>query len=138
VSAALRKYQCDLEPTIKAFRDKLDAQKVSDTIYHYTDDRGLAGILGRGKLWLTYIFNLNDPSELRHAFDKAIGESAFTDFAHRVAVASVSILGERPRGAIVCASAWRRRDLSESSHSHTARTWARFPFGLDFFALCEV
>ena len=72
VTAALKKYQGDADEIIKAFRDKLDARRVSDTIYHYTDDRGLAGILGTGKLWLTDIFNLNDPSELRHGFGKAV------------------------------------------------------------------
>ena|SRR5882672_11981800 len=67
-----QEYQGDAEEIIKAFRDKLDARRVSDTIYHCTDDRGLAGILATGKLWLTDIFNLNDPSELRHGFGKAI------------------------------------------------------------------
>jgi hypothetical protein len=30
-------------------------------IYHYTNDAGLRGILESGKLWLTDIFDLNDP-----------------------------------------------------------------------------
>jgi hypothetical protein len=37
-------------------------------IYHYTNDVGLKGILKTGKLWLTDMFNLNDPSELGHTF----------------------------------------------------------------------
>lgn len=41
-------------------------------IYHYTDDAGLKGILESGKVWLTDIFNLNDPSELRHGFSRAV------------------------------------------------------------------
>jgi len=38
-------------------------------IYHYTNDIGLKGILGTGKLWLTDIFDLNDPSELKLGLD---------------------------------------------------------------------
>lgn len=41
-------------------------------IYHYTDDVGLKGILETGKIWLTDIFSLNDPSELRHGLDHGI------------------------------------------------------------------
>jgi hypothetical protein len=41
-------------------------------VYHYTDDRGLRGILESGRLWLTDVFNLNDPSELRHGFSHAV------------------------------------------------------------------
>lgn len=41
-------------------------------IYHYTNDSGLRGILETGTFWLTDIFNLNDPSELRHGFSHAI------------------------------------------------------------------
>ena len=40
--------------------------------YHYTTDVGLQGILESGKLWLTDIFALNDPSELRHGYKLAI------------------------------------------------------------------
>ena len=44
--------------------------KVDDgIIWHYTDDNGLRGILEKGTLWLTDIFSLNDPSELRHGID---------------------------------------------------------------------
>jgi hypothetical protein len=39
---------------------------------NYTNDTGLRGILESGKLWLTDIFNLNDPSELSHGFSHAI------------------------------------------------------------------
>ena len=35
-------------------------------IYHYTNDIGLRGILETGKLRLSDIFSLNDPSELKH------------------------------------------------------------------------
>jgi hypothetical protein len=44
---------------------------VPEVIYHYTDDRGLRGILEFGKIWLTDIFSLNDPSELSHSYEVA-------------------------------------------------------------------
>jgi len=42
------------------------------TIYHYTNDIGLRGILETGKLWLTDMFNLNDPSELSHSLSHIV------------------------------------------------------------------
>jgi hypothetical protein len=44
---------------------KLD-QNIPPVIYHYTNDIGLRGILETGKLWLTDVFALNDPSEIIH------------------------------------------------------------------------
>ena len=41
-------------------------------IYHYTNDVGLRGILETGKLWLTDMFNLNDPSELSHGLSHVV------------------------------------------------------------------
>jgi hypothetical protein len=46
-------------------------------IYHYTDPKGLIGILTHGQLWATDIRYLNDSSELRHAEElqrKVLGE----------------------------------------------------------------
>lgn len=40
-------------------------------LYHYTDGQGLLGILESGKIRLTDIFGLNDPSEIRHGIDRA-------------------------------------------------------------------
>src|SRR4051812_20793890 len=50
----------------------INARDPPPTIYHYTNDVGLRGILESGKLWLTDIFSLNDPSELSHGFSHAI------------------------------------------------------------------
>jgi hypothetical protein len=41
-------------------------------IYHYTDDAGLKGILESGRVWLNDLFQMNDPSELRHGVEHAI------------------------------------------------------------------
>jgi hypothetical protein len=46
--------------------------ETSGTAYHYTTEAGLYGILKSGMLWLTDIFALNDPSELRHGICLAL------------------------------------------------------------------
>ena len=69
---ALDTFGRDAEQIITSFRKKLDLQKQPPIIYHYTNDVGLRGILETGQLWLTDIFNLNDPSELNHGFTRAI------------------------------------------------------------------
>jgi len=65
IEAVLKKFDSDVEQMVK---DALDGHEAPATIYHYTNDVGLKGILESGRLWLTDIFNLNDPSELRHGF----------------------------------------------------------------------
>ena len=54
------------------FADKLTGKPVPPTSYHYTDDRGLRGILETGRLWFTDLFSLNDPSELNHGISLAL------------------------------------------------------------------
>jgi hypothetical protein len=55
-----------------AFVKALEAKPPPTMIYHYTNDAGLRGILESGKIWLTDVFSLNDPSELSHGFSQAI------------------------------------------------------------------
>jgi hypothetical protein len=50
------------------FGEELNAKPRPRIIYHYTDAKGLKGILESGALWLTDIRNLNNPSELKHGF----------------------------------------------------------------------
>jgi hypothetical protein len=50
----------------------LASQEPPPVIYHYTDDKGLRGILESGCFWLTDVFSLNDPSEMAHGFKQAI------------------------------------------------------------------
>jgi hypothetical protein len=57
---------------LKEFLDPVDASPPPPTIYHYTNDLGLRGILETGRLWLSDIFSLNDPSELRHGFSHLV------------------------------------------------------------------
>ncbi|HEY1901605.1 MAG TPA: DUF2971 domain-containing protein [Terracidiphilus sp.] len=56
------------------FVKSLTSQKAPTSIYHYTNDAGLKGILEYGTLWLSDISSLNDPSELNHGFEVAIRE----------------------------------------------------------------
>jgi hypothetical protein len=56
---------------VTSFVTELEALPIPPRIYHYTNDAGLRGILRSGTLWLTDIFDLNDPSELRHGFKQA-------------------------------------------------------------------
>jgi hypothetical protein len=62
------------EGPLKELTTELDARTPPAVIYHYTDDAGLHGILKSGKLWLTDIFDLDDPSELKHGFSYAVEE----------------------------------------------------------------
>jgi hypothetical protein len=61
------------------FNDLVSKRELPPVIYHYTNDLGLRGILETGIFWLTDIFNLNDPSELRYGFSHAI--NALNDMA---------------------------------------------------------
>ena len=63
---ALERFDREADAIIDSFVKPLKAQEPPLVIYHYTDDLGLRGILETGKIWLTNIFNLNDPSELSH------------------------------------------------------------------------
>jgi hypothetical protein len=77
IQDALDTFRCEAEQIIgpeSPFVKSLTSQKPPDRIYHYTNDAGLKGILASGKLWLTDICSLNDPSELKHGFEIAIRE----------------------------------------------------------------
>jgi hypothetical protein len=69
---SLDKFNDEAERIIKSFVKHLESQKPPPLIYHYTDDGGLRGILESGQLWLSDIFNLNDPSELNHGVSVAM------------------------------------------------------------------
>lgn len=69
---ALELFGCEAEQIIASFVRTLESQKPAPIIYHYTDDVGLRGILETGQLWLTNVFNLNDPSELSHGLSHAV------------------------------------------------------------------
>jgi hypothetical protein len=68
----LRKFDQEAEKIIASFVVTIEASPLPPIIYHYTNDVGLRGILETGKVWLTDIFNLNDPSELSHGFSHVV------------------------------------------------------------------
>src|SRR5690349_14469339 len=72
MKAELGKFDQAAEALIASFVGPLDSEPAPPSVYHYTNDTGLRGILESGKLWLTDIFNLNDPSELSHGFSHAV------------------------------------------------------------------
>src|SRR5215469_15946104 len=45
---------------------------VRKPLFHYTDMRGMLGIISREKIWFTSIFHLNDPSELGYGLEMAL------------------------------------------------------------------
>ena len=57
---------------INLYWDKLGNKGIPQYIYHYTDFKGLQGIMENGTLLFTDIFNLNDEVELRHGSALAI------------------------------------------------------------------
>ena len=67
--------------------------EVPETLYHYTTQVGLLGIIGNDELWMTHTQYLNDTQEFRHAIDLVIAE-----IKRRIAAATGSlekiILGE--------------------------------------------
>ena len=55
---------------LRRFREESDGGGAAgELIYHYTNDDGLHGIIGTGKLWLSNVFKLNDPSELKYGLN---------------------------------------------------------------------
>ncbi|OOG46401.1 DUF2971 domain-containing protein [Polaromonas sp. A23] len=69
---ALEKFCDAADDIVKSFTKPIASQEPPKIIWHYTNDVGLRGILETGQLWLSDIFNLNDPSELRHGFSHAV------------------------------------------------------------------
>jgi hypothetical protein len=72
VRAELERFDGRAQKLIESFVGRLESQSPPPTIYHYTNEAGLKGILESGTIWLTDIFNLNDPSELSHGFSQAV------------------------------------------------------------------
>jgi hypothetical protein len=70
--AALETFSQLAEGVVNKFAQTLEAKAPPATIYHYTNDLGLRGIIETGNLWFSDIFNQNDPSELRHGLLPAI------------------------------------------------------------------
>lgn len=68
VQRVINQFVAETEKIIKSLRDALGKEPVPPVIYHYTDSGGLRGIIETGRLWLSDVFSMNDPSELNHGF----------------------------------------------------------------------
>lgn len=60
------------EDIVVSFIDDVNRKPPPPLLYHYTDHRGLRGIIESGTLRLTDLFCLNDPGELQHGIDYAL------------------------------------------------------------------
>ena len=68
----IEKYEDELIKSNEKFLKKISSVKIPSLITHYTNDEGLRGILSTRELWLTNVFNLNDPSEIKFGVNRAI------------------------------------------------------------------
>ncbi len=69
---ALKTFDEEANTIVDGWLSELKRCPVPEHIYHYTADIGLRGILESGKLWLTDVFSLNDPSEVQHGVSIAM------------------------------------------------------------------
>ena len=68
---ALDRFNQTAEAFTVKFLGKLETEPAPPTLYHYTDRRGLEGIMSSGTLWFSDIFTMNDPSELKYGLSQA-------------------------------------------------------------------
>jgi hypothetical protein len=61
-----------LDGITERLADRAAMAAVPSTLFHYTNAAGLTGIVASGRLRLSDIFNLNDPSEMRHGVQFAL------------------------------------------------------------------
>jgi hypothetical protein len=69
---AIGAFDTEAKQIVAAFLTRLESRQTPPILYHYTDDKGLRGILESGRVWLTDIFSLNDPSELLHGLSRIV------------------------------------------------------------------
>ena len=69
-----------------ASRIRLRARQARDAVtaplYHYTDARGLEGIIAAQQIWFTRYAHLNDPSELE--FGMSVGKKVLAEVGMRL------------------------------------------------------
>lgn len=68
----IEKYCIYATGVIEAFVHKVNQEPPIPELMHYTNDIGLAGIIESKKLRFTDVFDVNDPSEIKHGFSHAI------------------------------------------------------------------
>jgi len=72
LNEALQRFRAKADEILRSVFEPVDTKPPPSAIYHYTSDAGLRGILESGQLWLSDIFSMNDPSELRHGMSPAV------------------------------------------------------------------
>lgn len=72
VREAIERFDREASEIVDAFEHNFVAASPPATIYHYTSEAGLRGIIESGKLWFGDIFDQNDPRELRHGVGAAL------------------------------------------------------------------
>jgi hypothetical protein len=72
MQAALDRYDREATPILEALVRDVEGRPAPPMLYHYTNAGGLRGILESGVLWVSDLFSMNDPSELRHGLVPAI------------------------------------------------------------------
>ncbi len=70
LSKALEELDSKLDGIVASFIKDLK-RPGEGVVFHYTDDKGLRGVLEGGSLWLTDVSAMNDPSEIRHGMAAA-------------------------------------------------------------------
>jgi len=68
---SLHGFDEEADQIIRSFLEPTELLPAPGIIYHYTNDAGLKGILDAKGFWFTDIFQLNDPTEIRHGIEKA-------------------------------------------------------------------
>lgn len=68
----LSEFEDQLIHVLDSVLDRVKTESPPQTLFHYTNDSGLHGILESGEIRLSNIFSLNDPSEISHGLSHAI------------------------------------------------------------------
>ena len=72
MAEAIARFDQAAEEITVNFVGELETEPAPLALYHYTNSRGLEGILSSGTLWVGDIFTMNDPSELKHGVSQAV------------------------------------------------------------------
>jgi hypothetical protein len=132
----VNEFDIEIRKLLVRFEQDLRQSSVPDKVFHYTTVSGLEGILNTGQLWMTDIFNLNDPSELEHGYSlfvDCLKERArhYTLIAKRIAEKFEQVqrdgLIQRVANFFVC---------SFSAHDNDLAQWRAYAEDGRGFALC--
>ncbi len=130
----LDRFDQESNKTLHSFLDPINASEPPDIIYHYTNADGLRGILETGRLWLSDIFTLNDPSELEHGVllatsilrkNAANGSEESKEFARFFENFFKSETNMRRANYFICSFSSRGNDLAQwRSYANNGRGYA--------------